>query len=444
MDQNKLPGAETAAGGTTAPVLPERPRFSASGRETLAAVLCYGLAWIWFDIFDVYYHIEKQHAKLWLLVFVLGYVILAELLHRGVKRPRESWIWLGCVAVLTAALLLERGNAWGAENYEKDILFFFLHVFAVWWLLSRSGRLCEGVSGHLLPYDALNAFIVFPFKHFFLRIRCLWSGLTRLFARRARPKAETVLWSAAAVLAALLLFARAMSLLMNADESFDALLSDLADKLSFDADFDTPRLFFSLPVGAYLFGLLAGTAREDTERLRERGAAIRNGLQTLRKVPGKVYLAVLGLFTLLYLAFFLLQGSYLFGAFTRTLPDGFVVAEYARQGFFELCRVMTVNFALLWLVARTARQPLRLSRSLLIASVALLAESLLFAVIAGSKLWLYIDCFGFTPKRLQSAWLIAVLSVGCLCAGYSILTGRKSFRGWMVFGAVSLSLLCLY
>ena len=445
MDENKLPEVETTAGGISVPTLPKKPRFSASKQEILAALLCYGLAWVWFDIFDVFERGGDWKTKLWLTVFAVGYVALAELLHRDVKRPRESWIWLGCVAVLTAALLLRRGNALGTDIYEKAApLYFFLHVFAVWWLLSRSGRLCEGESGRLLPYDALNAFIVFPFKHFFLRIRCLWYGLASLFDRRAHPKTETVVWSCAAALVALALFVKAVSLLMSADEGFDALLSRLADRLAFKTEFDVIRLFFSLPVGAYVFGLLAGTAREDRERLRERGAAIQKGLRELRRVPEKIYLVVLGLFTLLYLAFFILQGRYLFGAFTRTLPEGFVVSRYAREGFFELCRVMAVNFVLLWLVARTPRRPLRQSRPLLIASLALLAESMIFAVIAASKLWLYIDCFGFTPKRLQSAWLIGVLFAGCLFAAYAILTGKKSFRGWMIFSAVSLSLLCLY
>ena len=443
MDEEKLPGAETAAGEITAPVLPEKPRFSATGWEILAAALCYGLGWIWFWILEISF--SDWEAKLWSFVFVLGFAGLGELLHRDTRRPRESWIWLGCVAVLTAALLLERGNAWSDDADNRNLAVgFFLHIFAVWWLLSRSGRLCEGESGHMLPYDALNGFILFPFRHFFLRIRCLWYGLSLPFKNHARPKTETVLWSCAAVVAALLLFAKAVSLLMTADAGFDSLLSGIADWFRWDPDFDWFRLFFSLPVGAYVFGLLAGTAREDAERLRERGASIRRALWMLHKVPELVYLALLSLFSLLYLAFFLLQGSYLFGAFTRTLPEGFVVAEYARQGFFELCRVMAVNFALLWLVARTAGKPLRQSLPLKIAALVLLAESLVFAVIAASKLWLYIDCFGFTPLRLQSAWLICLLFFGCLCAAYSVLTGKKSFRVWMVYGAVSLSLLCLY
>ena len=69
---------------------------------------------------------------------------------------------------------------------------------------------------------------------------------------------------------------------------------------------------------------------------------------------------------------------------------------------------------------------------------------MLFAVIAFSKLLLYISCFGFTPLRLQSSWLVCVLFIGCVCAVYSLLSGKKSFRVWMMFGAVTLALLHLY
>ena len=77
-------------------------------------------------------------------------------------------------------------------------------------------------------------------------------------------------------------------------------------------------------------------------------------------------------------------------------------------------------------------------------AAALLIESMLFAVVALSKLVLYIDCFGFTPKRLQSTWLVCVLLFGSACALYTHLTGKKSMRVWMIFGAVTLSLLCIW
>ena len=77
-----------------------------------------------------------------------------------------------------------------------------------------------------------------------------------------------------------------------------------------------------------------------------------------------------------------------------------------------------MGFVLLWLVTRSSAIPARESRALKGACAALLAESLLFALIAASKLWLYIDCFGLTPLRLQSCWGVCVLTAGCLGALY--------------------------
>ena len=423
-DENPAP-AGTQPG---LPVPEQKPPFTASVPEFWAALAMYALAWIWFYLDE----------PAWLCVIVAGFIALTELLHWRSPRPRESWFWLGCMLTLTAAVVLKRCRAWDGPARPT----FFLHIFAVWWLLCRSGRLAEGESGRLLPLDALHGFLVFPFKHFFLRIRSLWYGLTHIGRGERRVKTEAVVWSLGAVLLAVLLFIKAVQLLSQADALFGAKLRGLAEL--FDFEFDSLQLVLSLPVGAYLFGLIAGAAREDAEAIRARGSRLKYWLASMRKVPDGVFAGLMAAFGLLYLAFFLFQSSYLFGAFTRTLPEGFVVAEYARQGFFELCKVMAVNFVLLWLAARFASKPLRERRLLRACAAILLAESLLFAVVAASKLGLYIDCFGFTPLRLQSFWLVTVLAAGCVCSLITLCTRKKSFRFWMFFGAATLCLLCLY
>ena len=428
MDKNML-GAENAAGEISAPILEEEAPFSPNLREKIAAFLLYIGAYIYMD-----------GLKSWkLAVFVVLFIALTELLNRGRPRPWESWIWLGCMTVITMSLLLDRAAVW--EGFSL----LFLHIFAVWWALSRSGRLLEGESGHLLPFDALNGFVVFPFRNFFLRVKILWYTLTRPFRGKERSKPETVVWTIVALLAAGLLFWLALRLLVDADQGFAELISHWLLDLEFRLDGETwLKFLFSLPVGAYLFGLLAGSARADGEKLRLRGQRINTMLNRLGKVPNLVWTLLTALFCLLYLLFFVVQARYLFGAFTRSLPEGFIVSEYARQGFFELCKVMAVNFVLLWLVTRLSAKPLRENWAETLLCVILLLESMLFAVIAFSKLMLYISCFGFTPRRLQSSWLVCVLFFGCLCAGYSLLSGKKSFRAWMIFGAVSLALLHLY
>lgn len=413
----KLPQAPAAPG----------PAFFATRREMLAAVIVYIAAYCYFC-----------PRPTWLTVFCALYVAAGELLYWHTRRSGESFVWLGCMALLCISDLLGRNQVWG----EYSAL--FLHVFGVYWLLSRSGRLCMGRSSTLLPLDALHGFFVFPFKHFFLRIRTVWYALTHL--RRGERKKAQPATAAATVLVSLLAFVLLLGagrLLLQADEGFARLFERFRLELHVDAAVCL-RLLLSLPVGAYVFGLLAGAGREREETIRARGESVSAAVARLRRVPGGVWTAALAVFLALYLVFFCVQGSYLFGAFRRQLPAGFTVANYARQGFFELCGVMTLNFMLLWLVTRTAGEQARQGRLLQGLCTALLAESMLLAVIAFSKLMLYISCFGFTPKRLQSSWLVCVLFFGCGASVYSLWTGKRSFRAWMFFGAVTLAALSVY
>lgn len=436
--KNEIPCLQEAPDWAKETLAPVKPPFAASRKERILAFLLYLLAYVYLG------------SQWWVLpLFAAGFIAAAEYRFRDVKRPRESWIWLLCVVMIVGCLTWrelhpDRFDSRLTEQLVREyaipsgLAFLALHILAVYWLLCRAGRLTGSESGHLLPLDALLAFIVIPFKNLFLRIRCVIYAL--------KPKKERAVNAGAiagavlAAFAALVLLVLAMTQLSAADDTFSELLGDIQRALT--PDLDQPwfyRLLLSLPVGAYLFGLLAGLGRETPEAMRARGDRALGALPKLRTVPETIWIAALGMFSAVYLVFFFVQGRYLFGAFTRTLPESFTVAQYARQGFFELCRVMAINLTLFWLVTRTRRQESKPVRWM---AAALLIESMLFAVVAVSKLALYIDCFGLTPLRVQSTWLVCVLLVGCGCALYTHLTGKKSMRVWMIFGALTLALLC--
>ena len=344
-------------------------------------------------------------------VFTLVFCLGVEYAHRTVRAGWERWVWLGCLALCVLPPL------WGGGKVWEDHTWLFLHGFAIYYVLNRADALMEGRTSHLLPADGFCGAIVYPFANFFLRFRVLGT----FPRRREKTAGRTVFWSVLAILAAAGAFIAAADLLSQADRGFAELIrAPFTIKVHFDLITFFSRLVLSLPVGAYLYGLAVGVGRE--QQIRERGGKLCAALERMRAVPVKIWIALLAVFALLYGVFFFVQGQYLFGAFTRTLPKDFTVAEYARQGFFELCKVMVLNFALLWLALRSAGESARTHRGLRAAATVILAESLLLAVTAGSKLWLYIDCFGFTPLRLQSAWLIASLS------GYGIGTGILQFE----------------
>lgn len=410
-----------------------KPAFSAARKELIAALLSYLAAYIYVAA------PFGGELELWLLVFTAFYFALVEYLCASRRRVWESWVWLGCMLSAVCSYVFSPCEVWG-----KSATFIFANIFAVWWTMSRAGVLLDGESGHFLPFDALNGFVLLPFGNFFLRVRTWWHFASRPRREGKKLNTSALVGSIIAVLLALLLLLSALEHLSGADAGFGTLVGNITG--FFTNNVNLVNFFFkllvSLPVGAYIFGLISGSMRLSPQRISERRGFLESLLGQLRIVPARVWSMCLTVFIAVYAVFFVMQGGYIFGAFSRTLPEGMTVAQYARQGFFELCRVMALNFVLLWLVTRMSAQPVRERRLSLALCLALLAESILFAVVALSKLALYIDCFGFTPLRLESTWLASVLLAGCVAAAYSLITGRRSCRAWMIFGAVTLSALC--
>lgn len=410
-----------------------KPAFSAARKELIAALLSYLAAYIYVAA------PFGGELELWLLVFTAFYFALVEYLCASRRRVWESWVWLGCMLSAVCSYVFSPCEVWG-----KSATFIFANIFAVWWTISRAGVLLDGESGHFLPFDALNGFVLLPFGNFFLRVRTWWHFASRPRREGKKLNTSALVGSIIAVLLALLLLLSSLEHLSGADAGFGTLVGNITGFFTNNVnlvDFFF-KLLVSLPVGAYIFGLISGSMRLSPERITERRGFLKSLLGQLRIVPARVWSICLAVFIAVYAVFFVMQGGYIFGAFSRTLPEGMTVAQYARQGFFELCRVMALNFVLLWLVTRMSAQPVRERRLSLALCLALLAESILFAVVALSKLALYIDCFGFTPLRLESTWLASVLLAGCVAAAYSLITGRRSCRAWMIFGAVTLSALC--
>ena len=417
-----------------APEQTARKPFAADSREIAFAFFSYIAAYfyvlLWFNDLGQTDSSVIPWRVLPVAVFAVSAVLV---LNRGKKASAESWFWLACFISLVAAFTFRLYGVW-----DEPQLFLLIHACLIWWVLSRSGKLLEGASSRFLPVDGTNGLFIIPFRHFFLRIRCAAHGIA-LRLKRSR-KGANLLWTALAVLLAVALFAAAAGLLMQADSNFAQSLDRILRHLEPDGEV-IAYFVMSLPVGAYLFGLIGGSVRtEEAFLAREKNAAERF-LAAIRRVPAGFWAAVILLFSCLYIAFFALQTSYFLGAFTHTLPEGFIVSRYAREGFFELCRVMAINFALLWLVTRMSEKDTDSSRLLKICCLLLLFESLLFAVIAASKIILYISDLGWTPKRIQSLWLVGVLAAACLAWGIHLVSGKKTFKPWLMLAAGTLCVL---
>lgn len=401
-------------------------------------------------------------AYLWIAAFFAGFAAKPELSGNGwlilcftvvffawglgILKPkaacREHWFWLAVGLSLALSGAVGRGRAVGWLLYPA------LHLAAGYWALCRGGLLSAGESGILLPWDVCCGLLVLPFSQFFLRIVRIFTairdGIQKVIHRKGKQPVQRKDWlpGVLAILAALPALLLAGRLLGQADPefarvtetlfSFQLILPNRAQDIFL-------RLLFAAPVGCYLFGMVGGNLLREKPILTM--AKVREVRPQFRVAPKWSVYTVLGGFLGLYLLFFAVQAKHLLAAFAGTVPGTLTAAAYAREGFFQLCLVMGINFSLLLAVRLFSREKTVWETGL---SAGLMGESILLAVTAASKLILYINRFGFTPLRLLSAWGILVLTAGCVLAIGALFGWKKTAKIWILFAAATFTALCWY
>jgi hypothetical protein len=330
------------------------------------------------------------------------------------RPPTAANRWLGAAALLFAALVAVRASPLLiALNILAALGLLLLHA-----ALYRARPLTE-----LEGWRAGAGAILAGFEAALLPAPLALQQAGRLGALRAHSRALLVVGRGAILAApALLIFT---GLLALADSIFASYVSDLLRlRLPFDVELLGGHLAL---IGAVAWGAAGGLL----VALRERPAGDLLGppvvelpaegeTQRLRATPALRFLGwgealtVLALVDLLFAAFMLVQGAYLFGGLDTLERTGMTFADYARRGFFELVTVACLALGLLWALATVARRERPWQRRLFVgACAAMVALVLGMLASAALRMWLYEQAYGFTTLRLLThswmAWLAIVL-----------------------------------
>lgn len=422
---------------------PEKTAFHLERGERAAALLC-----LLMGILYVRWMLEPpailyQQGQ-WVLAAVLGcFFGCVEVSARlcRIECPRESWFW--------AAVFLSQSIGCGLfENQELAFFPFLLsHLAAAQWALVRCGGAVALPVGALLPLDLLRGWFGIPFSNFHRLFQALFWGVGKTLPK---PKSRGIWWGLLGAVCAMPVLGWAFTTLVTADAAFQQMAGSLETWLAqfslpaFLADFLDPFwLILELFFACWFYGLFYGAKhlKDKEDRVTER--KVYDLFDKLRLIPRQTPMVALAMLCGLYLVFFLSQINYLTAGFAGVLPQAYTAAEYARRGFFEMLQIALVNLSVLAAAAKLCRTPLRQSRGLRGLGIALCTANLLFAVIAFSKLWLYISRFGLTSLRVLAGYAITVVAVW---SALSIASLLKPF-GAVVWGirlaAVLFCLLCL-
>lgn len=370
--------------------------------------------------------------------FALAYcsVVTLYLWKKGITLNSNGWFWLAAVVLTAVSYSLWTNN--GLEPWRSLFLFFG----GVYWVICITGLTILGKTSNWLGVDALNGLFFIPFRNY----GCQYQSLIFLNSKKS-SKGKRVYSIALGLVLAFLVGSVVLPQLMEADSGGFAYLADrffsgfsgLREKLAELCIYGV----LAVPIAAYLFGLVAGSAHK-------RGCMVINKdaldkvFSSLRRLPAATIYTMLGLLCCLYGVFIASQLPYFFSAFIGERPEGWLVySEYARSGFFELCRITAINLTVLAAVNLFGEKGCKDGLVLKVLNSLLALLTLLLITTAFSKMVMYIEVYGLSMRRLLPCFFMFLLAI--ICCGVIVL---QKWRFSMVrltvgVGAVMLCMLCL-
>lgn len=335
---------------------------------------------------------------------------------------RARWTrWSRALVALTLGLACV--PALTADEWVRALNAPVLALSCMLTYLLLSGHPEGEVLGASGPMRGVAAFVRAQFAH--------WGDLAKVVSARGRGGWRAIGSVVVGALCALVVLAWALPLLASADAAFGALVGDALDVLlGADATgrvMDVCRFAIVLPMCfSLLFGVLHAQPRP-----AEAGATWRGPRASVASVG-----TMLVLLDAVYLAFVVVQSSYLFGGpGALGLVGGY--AAYARSGFFELVGVAALNLAVV-LTCIWSRADATRSRVICTLELALVGSTAVMLVSAAWRMGLYVGEYGLTRLRLLTIWGMVAIAFLLALAVAKVLRPRTRLFSAALVGVLGL------
>ena len=403
-------------------------------------VLAYPLAYLYLRLIWQFEHLE--YAWIMSSVFCILFIVWNELVLRGRKEKTDKRAYFWYAIMMATSLTANIAPSMGLS-------FFAIHLGAVYSVLISNNILVGGKTGGLIWFDLLNGFFVKTFPNMGAFISDLKEFRTKPQTEDEPKKKRSITWIIPVIII-LPFFFIAMGLLCSINEKFAEITDTIFNFLNFFKYLNAEkiariilRMMLAVPTCLFLYGLLGSSAKSNGEKERAAGDRCREREAKRRTVSSIVMGIMTGCFVAMYLLFFAVEFTYIFSGLMGRLPEGFNVVDYARRGFFELVGIMAINmfvFVIINTFEKKTEGKKTVSGYLMIA---LMVESIIFAIVSLSKLLMYFNMFGYTPKRMLAMWGTVILAAAAVVVIISIIKGKAHARAWIVFTACSYVLMCI-
>ena len=328
-----------------------------------------------------------------------------------------AWDIISYLLLLTPLAYL----AWKKELSNEYIKWFFpLLLLMIWDMFYYSNELVQ----HFVPlfFYLLVVTLYFNSMHkvhsfyqtLLLRSELPWRGLSyikdflgNLFIRKGDKKLYARIFFAILITIPFLIVF--VSLLLSADENFKGFLTKMFDfKLGFEMRyFFTVPLYFILYLLLFIYGSSNHKDRTDTTETKSLDMLIVG--------------IFLGMINLLFALFIMVQIPFLLGE--PNLPAYTTLAEFAREGFFQLMMVMGIVLLIFLFIMRRFKG----EKVALFMLGGLLIETIIMGLVSLKKMHLYQSIKGATVMRYYVEWFDYFLLI-VLVVGVVFLVRKLEFR----------------
>lgn len=394
------------------------------------------------------------------IAFIAGTEVFASkigLTYGSLKEKKktiiEPVIYAMCIVLQSIAYAL-----WGTHEDWSFYQFVLWHFSFVYYVLARTGTLAAGRSGLMFIIDSFQGFITVPFSNIFLRINALLKKGEmddEIYesddpAKKKINKATVITLLVSLVIAAIVCL-YAVYELTFASETFEALGDKLFDYLDYflRQNFweyiweNFVMLIVSIPVGAYLFGLVGGSIFRDKPYYKIKD--FEEDTKSYHLLPAYSAYIVIGSVCFVY-ALFLGASINDFiahkGLFAQSAPEA---CQRALNSFWSLIRVVLMNFAVIACSCIFSKKALWDEKGTRVLATILFIFAFGFAIMAAFNLMgVYVGYYGWTPRRILSSWVVMNVIAWCILLIIRFYKKIPAAQIGIILAAVSFSIIDIF
>lgn len=316
-----------------------------------------------------------------------------------IKRGAKLGVMPVCAMVMAIAVSL---SLFFSSN---SFVHFFAWCFAIasycYFVYSCFGNAFEKGFSDFVAIDYFKALFVMPFAS-------IGEVFLAIASKNNKNHGKVVLKVLLGIALAIVPTAIVIALL-SYDSGFTKILNSIFKFSPWEVISHVFSALFGILVGMFIFGAYASSYDKkcsDTVTLE----SCRSAVQKARVISSVTMLVATLPLLAIYVIFFVSQWKYYVSGFVGVLPDSTSYAQYAREGFFQLCTVSVINLAVIFAIYLFMR---RKGKSVVMKILSLVFSVATLALIstAMAKMVLYINKYGLTPKRVYSSWFMLVLAV---------------------------------